>query len=258
VIDAQLLAEAAGEAGLSPVSAVIERIDGGGVERAALDPDLPLYPASMIKLPIAAAAFARIAAGTLALDACVAITANNLTHNDAPSPLREGYRATVGELVDLMISRSDNVATNQLIDALGRGWITAYCRSIGLERTAVRRKLSGGEPLIDDPEATGRNSHPAGDAARLFAALDGRRLAGSAELLEILSRQWWRGKLPLGLRDGDRFAHKTGDTDEVSHDGGVLTLPDGRRYVVVIYTGTASPDEDPRFGAWMRRIRERL
>ncbi|TAM56321.1 serine hydrolase [bacterium] len=257
VIDAALLAAAAREAGLAPVSAVVERIDRPG-ERAELDPELELYPASMIKVPIAVAALARVEAGALTLGQDVAVDERNLTANDAPSPMRAGYRATLGELIDLMLSRSDNVATNQLIDLLGREAITRHCRSIGLTRTAVRRKLSGSLPLIADPEANGRNAHPAGDAAALFAALDARRLPGALVVLGALARQYWTGKLPLGLRPGDRFAHKTGDTDEVSHDGGILTLADGRRYVVVLYTGATSPDTDPRFGTWMARVRAGL
>ena len=251
------LAAAAREAHLAPVSAVVQRLDRPG-RRAELDPDLPLYPASMIKVPIAAAAYARIAAGELALEHSISVAERNMTANDAPSPLHANYRATLEELIDLMLARSDNVATNQLIDLLGREAITAHCLAIGLTQTAVRRKLSGSLPLIDDPEASGRNAHPASDAATLFAALDARYLPGSERMLASLGRQYWQGKLPLGLRPGDRFAHKTGDTDEVSHDGGILALPDGRRYAIVLYTGMASPDEDPRFGTWMAHIRAAL
>ncbi|MDE2572650.1 MAG: serine hydrolase [bacterium] len=258
MIDEALLAEAARSAGLSPFSAIVERLDGGRRERAEAQPWLPLYPASMIKLPIAAAAWSRIAAGKLSPEQPVTVSESNLTPNDAPSPIRAGYVCPAGELIELMLARSDNVATNQLIDLLGREEITAYCHAIGLERTFVRRKLSGAEPLIEDPQATGRNAHPAGDAAALLAALDARRLPGSGELLAILAQQWWRGKLPLGLQAGDHLAHKTGDTDEVSHDGGILTLSSGRRYAVVLYTGVRSPDEDPRFGAWMRIVRRAM
>ncbi|TAM88400.1 serine hydrolase [bacterium] len=257
MIDQASLEAATREAHLAPVSAVVERLDQAG-ERAVLDPDLPLYPASMIKVPIAVAAHARIAAGELTPQSVVSVAQRNMTPNDAPSPLHANYRATLDELIDLMLSRSDNVATNQLIDLLGREAITVHCQAIGLARTAVRRKLSGSLPLIEDPEATGRNAHPASDAAALLTALDARRLPGSERVLASLGRQYWRGKLPLGLRPGDHFAHKTGDTDEVSHDGGILTLPDGRRYVIVLYTGVASPDEDPRFGTWMARVRAAL
>ena len=66
-------------------------------------------------------------------------------------------------------------------------------------------------------------------------------------------------KLSRGLEPGDRFAHKTGDTDEVAHDGGILTLPGGARWVIVVYTELAGGDEaDARFGGFMSALRPSL
>ncbi len=65
--------------------------------------------------------------------------------------------------------------------------------------------------------------------------------------------------MPRGLREGDRFAHKTGDTDEVSHDGGILTLANGRRFVLVVYTALpSSPEADARLAAFARALRPQL
>ena len=42
----------------------------------------------------------------------------------------------------------------------------------------------------------------------------------------------------------------------VAHDAGILTLPGGARWVVVVYTQLASSDEaDARFGEFMRALR---
>ena len=69
----------------------------------------------------------------------------------------------------------------------------------------------------------------------------------------------WNTKLSAGLEPGDRFAHKTGDTDDSSHDGGILELARGGRYVIVAYSELASNDEtDARFAAFMRRLRPML
>jgi beta-lactamase class A len=66
-------------------------------------------------------------------------------------------------------------------------------------------------------------------------------------------------KLSRGLEPGDAFAHKTGDTDEVSHDAGILMLNDGSRWVVVVYTELPSSDEhDARFATFMRSLRPYL
>jgi beta-lactamase class A len=76
----------------------------------------------------------------------------------------------------------------------------------------------------------------------------------------MLATSWWDVKLSRGLAPGDVFAHKTGDTDEVSHDGGILTpADDSSRWIVVVYTELPSSEEnDLRFGAFMRALRPHL
>jgi beta-lactamase class A len=218
-----------------------------------------LYPASLIKLPLAVAAGAAIEEGRLSWDEAVTIDARNATLNDASSPMVAGYRATVAELIAFMLQRSDNVATNQLYDVLDRERATLDVRRLGFAGTAFRRKLSGSLPLIDDPQATGRNAFPAREAAELLVALARDRLPQSARLRKILATSWWDVKLSRGFEPGDTFAHKTGDTDEVSHDAGIATLNDGSRWVIVVCTDLPSSDEvDLRFGAFMRALRPHL
>jgi beta-lactamase class A len=225
-------------------------------ERWGRDDGRWLYPASMIKLPLAVAAGAAIEAGRLRWADAVTVEECNSTPNDTPSPMVPGYRTTVEELVTLMLQRSDNVATNVLYDVLERGRATADVQSLGFRQTFFRRKLSGSEPLIDDPAATGRNSFPAAEALELLIALDADSLPGSTALRRILATSWWDVKLSRGLEPDDRFSHKTGDTDEVSHDGGLLSLADGSRWAIVVYTELPSSEEnDERFGAFMRALR---
>ena len=158
-----------------------------------------------------------------------------------------------------MLTRSDNVATNVLFDLLGRDAATADARALGLRETAFRRKLSGKLPLIDDPAAAGRNSHPAREAADLLERIAHGNVPAAPLLHRFLRGQVWNSKLSAGLESGDRFAHKTGDTDDASHDGGILELAGGGRYVLVVYSELASSDEvDARFAAFMRRIRPLL
>lgn len=246
-------------AGLEPAAVYLARLGDEPIPRAALDDGRPIYPASMIKIPIAAAAAADVASKRLWWGERFEVGEHNMTVNDAPSPLKAGYVATVAELFELMLKFSDNVATNALIDIVGRERATAYCASIGLTGTEVHRKLSGSLPLIDDPDATGRNTHPARDAATLFELIAGDAIPGASLLRRTLGEQYWQAKLPAGLAPGDRFMHKTGDTDEVSHDGGILILESGERYILVVYTELESSDvNDVRFGAFMRSLRPHL
>lgn len=250
--------QAAAEAGLVPLSFVLSDLSG---ELPSVDADAgrPLYPASMIKTPLAAAVLYLAETGAFSLSDRVEITAANMTANDALSPLAPGREVGIGELVDLMVARSDNVATNVLFDVAGRRRATEIVQRImGLRETTFARKLSGSLPLMKDPEWDGihRNSHPASDAARLFEAIARDRISGARDLLGILSRQSWNDKLPAGLYPGDRFAHKTGDTDEVTHDGGILYTRQGGAYVLTVFTGLPSTAENnARFGPFMARLR---
>ena len=261
-LDADNLAEAAQKAWLGPCSLVVIPLDLAA-EPIAVDPDLPLYPASMIKVPLVAVALAEIGAGRLgSLESKVTIVPENMTANDAVSPLVPGYEATLHELIHLAIARSDNVATNTLFDVVGRKRATDVARErFGLLDTEFHRKLSGSEPLIEDPQwdRIHRNAHPASDAARLFRLIADNAVALTPVLREALDAQEWNEKLNQGLREGDRFAHKTGDTDEVTHDGGILTTAEGAHYVVVAYTGMPStPENNARFGPFMEILRAYL
>ena len=231
--------------------------------RGELRSDADVYPASVVKVPIMAETFRRYADGTLRPDETVVVNARNLTATSGPAPLRPGYEATVQELVALMIAHSDNVATNQLIDVLRREHVTAYMRSLGLVSFMLGRKLSGSEPLIDDPEQVGRNRLPAREIGALLARIASDGIDGAADQRRILATCVDGGKLAAGLRQRDRFMHKTGETSQVSHDAGILETPGGRRHVVVLYCEVIpTPDRrdadfaNPFMARWMRVVRE--
>lgn len=250
--------KAAHWAGLATPSIVLHRLDGTGVD-VRVDEHHVLYPASMIKTPLAAATLALVQRGALKLDQRIVVDQSNMTSNDKPSPFIAGYEGPLSQYLELMITRSDNVATNQLLDVVGRERATAIVHEMGLKLTAFHRKLSGSEPLINDRQASGRNTHPATDAALLFEMVATDAIPFASQLREILARQEWNDQLSTGLRPGDRFAHKTGATDEVSHDGGLLDMREGPSYIVVVYTGLPSvPENDRRFGAFMRAVRPLL
>jgi beta-lactamase class A len=227
--------------------------------------DVNIYPASVIKIAVMAEAYHRFAEGSLSPDQSVVISGANQTTTAESTPFAPGYRATVQELVELMISRSDNIATNQLLDVLRRDNITAYMRELGLSTFLMARKLSGSEPLIVDHEAVGRNRLPPEEVGRLLTLIARDQIPGSAAQRDILGRCVHNDKLVPGLAPGDRFMHKTGETDEQSHDAGILATAQGRKYAIVLYTTPEPlPDRsdarhvDPLMARWMRTMRSAL
>jgi beta-lactamase class A len=224
-----------------------------------------VYPASVIKVTIMAEAFRRFAEGSLAPDAVVTVSEANETATAGPAPFRAGVRTTPAELVEYMIVYSDNVATNQLIDLLGRDAVTSFMRSLGLRTFLLGRKLSGSEPLVDDPQMTGRNRFVAYEAGLFFTLLARDELPGSKAQQALLERCADGGKLVPGLAPGDRFAHKTGETSDLSHDAGILVTAGGRRWIVVLYLHLderpGQPEAswaNPLMNRWMRLLRENL
>ena len=227
--------------------------------------DTPVYPASVIKVPIMAEAFRQFEDGMLDPESIVTVSATNETTTWGISPFVPGTTATVRELVDRMVTHSDNVATNQLMDVLGRERVTAYMRELGLRTFLLGRKLSGSEPLIEDPGMVGRNRLPPAEIGALLALIAGDRVPGAAAQREIMRRCVHAEKLVPALRAGDVFVHKTGETSKESHDAGILYTAEGKRYVVVLYT-TPEPKPDdsdadhvnPQITLWMRTLREAL
>jgi len=240
---------------------VLKALDGVG-PALEIDPGTYVYPASMLKTPLAAVALELVERGELRLDQSFECSDWNMTANDAESPFVTGFRGPLSLIVERALTHSDNVATNMLYDICGRERATHVAQQkLGLPETAFHRKLSGSEPLIVDPEWDGinRNRHSARDAARLFELIATDGVPYAALLREILAKQQFNDKLSKGLEPNDHFAHKTGDTDEVTHDGGILTLPNGRRYVLVVYTSLEStPEHNARFAPFMRAIRPLL
>jgi beta-lactamase class A len=227
--------------------------------------DADIYPASVIKVAIMAEVFHQYETGALDPNDRVVVTANNQTTTDQPTPFATGYAATAEQLVELMITHSDNVATNQLIDVVVRERVTDFMRRCGLRTFLLGRKLSGSEPLIDDPEMTGRNRLPAEEIGLLLALIATDAIPGAARQREILERCIHNDKLVPGLRPGDRFMHKTGETSEVSHDAGILFTAQGKRYVVVLYCsvepaadGADASHVGPLMTQWMCSLRAAL
>ena len=138
--------------------------------------DADIVPAaSIIKLAMLAQAHHAVAEGTQSWDKSIPISAKNMTGtwappNDPYPAITAGSRWSLRDLVEVMIHRSDNVATDTLIDLLGRQNATDFAHQNGFLQTFVRHKLSAGTD-VPDPEATGYNQMPPHDAALLLEAV---------------------------------------------------------------------------------------
>ena len=148
---------------------------------------------------------------------------------------RVGERVPVREMLRLMIVRSSNLATNQLIALVGPEHVTAGAHALGAARTQVLRGVEDQRAF----DAGLINTITAADLATLLVAIENGRVLSSessALMRDILLAQEFNEKIPAGLPPGTRVAHKTGDITAVSHDAAIV-YPTGRKaYVLVVLT----------------------
>ena len=185
--------------------------------------DLPLVAASVIKIPVMAAAFREIAAGRLDENAEYAITAEEkMPSCGALTYMHDGLRVTLLDLITLMIILSDNTATNRVIDILSIPRVNEAMRALAIPGVDLQRKL------FDSAMAAKgyKNTVTARGIGMMLERMAGGTLLGAPwddRMLSILRNQRLNGKLPFYLHDkGIRCAHKTGEDDGITHDVGII------------------------------------
>jgi beta-lactamase class A len=220
------------------ISYYVEDLQTG--EAIVWNQNQPLPAASIIKLPIAVSVFEQGQAGKLRLEDEVVLKATDKAAGSGVlKRARSGTRLTVQSLLELMLQRSDNTATNMLTDLLGLEEINAACRRQGLATTCMPRYIMDLEARDNRIE----NYTSAADMARLLKGLYGRRVldaAASERLLEILKGQHVRDRLPRYLPPGVVVAHKTGLMKDACHDVGILYGRNHHYVVAVLTTGFGS------------------
>jgi beta-lactamase class A len=232
-----------------------------------LGADRRFHAASTMKVPVMIQVFRDADAGRLRLDDSIPVT-NTFASlvdgspyaldpaDDSDSTLytRIGGRATLRELVELMITVSSNLATNILLARVDPTRVDATAHALGADSIAVLRGVEDGAAY----RAGRNNTTTARDLGVLFAALaEGRAASAEScrEMLAVLERQRFREGIPAGLPPDVRVAHKTGEITALYHDAGVVTVPASRRYVLVVLTrGLARQADGTRLVADLSRM----
>lgn len=228
----------------------------GGADSLVIDGDARFHAASMMKVPVMIQVFRDADDGQLRLGARIPVV-NQFASlvdgspyaldaaDDSDSSLyrQVGGRARVRDLVELMITASSNLATNILIDGVGAARAQATARALGAGAIEVRRGVEDGKAY----RAGLNNTTSARDLGALFTALAEARAASPRscrEMLGVLERQRFNEGIPAGVPAGARVAHKTGWITATHHDGGIVTLPGGRRFVLVVLTRGIPEERD--------------
>lgn len=124
-------------------------------------------------------------------------------------------------LCKLMITISDNTATNALIHHFGMESLNRDFRRLGLERTRIYRKLFDAEAAA----AGWENLFQPEELARLLEKIYRKECispSASRQLAEVLQQQQINHKIPGRLPAGLQVAHKTGEDSGITNDLGIV------------------------------------
>lgn len=219
-----------------------------------VDAHQPLHAASTMKVPVMLELFRRADAGEISLAEAVAVR-NEFrsiadgssyaldTGEDSDSSLyrRIGERVPIRELIEHMITRSSNLATNLLIDLADPRRIATTLAAIGAGEMHVLRGVEDGPAF----RAGMNNTTSAYALMRVMEAVAGARAASPAasrEMVDVLGRQHFTQMIPAGVPRGVRTANKTGDITRIAHDAAIVFPPGRAPYVLVVLTrGFATP-----------------
>jgi len=146
-----------------------------------------------------------------------------------------GEKMPIREMVSRMITISSNLATNLLIELVDAKNVMANLKELGIHRMQVLRG-------VEDGKAYRKGLNNTTDAYNMMLVMEAiaKGEAGSTEaceeMVEILSQQKFRNKIPAGLPEGLKIANKTGSITRIDHDAAIV-FPDGRKpYLLVVLT----------------------
>ena len=267
---------------------------GSGVS-VTVNGDEAFVMASTYKVAIAVAVLDLVDKGQLKLTDLIDVPPEMLVAGNnaiAESYIHPGIKLSVANLLEVMITESDNTATDVSLKlAGGPQAVTKMLRSIGITEQRVDRYTSEilrdfyglpdkATPLVvaesaaKDPSLLLKMTQPnmefekdSRDQSTPKAMLQLLLAVDSGEVLSEQSREFLlatmsrtrtgAGRLKGLLPEATPVAHKTGTIGGVANDVGFITLPDGRRFAIVVYTKsstTSASDQDRAIAEVSRTI----
>jgi beta-lactamase class A len=259
------------------------RLDGRG-PRVLVNADQQFPMASTYKVPIAGTVLSQIDKGRLRLDQLVPVDPNMMVESEglAETFHHPGVSVSVENLLELMLTVSDNTATDTLVKLVGGpSVVTQWVRDQGIIGLRVDRDTAGmirdfyrlppgpsfpasleaglkANPKLEDkgyePDPTFDNdprdtATPTAMAQLLERIYTGKALSpASTNLLREIQERNTTGKARIRARlpAGTVVAEKTGTIGGSVNNVGVITLPDnaGKLIVAVFIKKSSKPVED--------------
>ena len=193
----------------------------------------PMRSASMIKVFILAAVMDKANRGEIDIDEILTLRGSDKVGGAGIlAGYPSGTELTLREVLELMITHSDNTATNIVIDRIGMATINEYIQRQGYSDTILRRKM-----MDYDAIAAGReNFSSVCDLGNFFTRLYNYECVGETYdkiMLDFLVKQTDTDCFPAALPD-KQIAHKTGALDGLYDDGGIIYSNAGDAVLVIM------------------------
>ncbi len=193
--------------------------------------------ASLVKLPILAAAFYAVKEKKISLEKLVTIRRKDIAGGSGKlKSLSLPRKFTFAQLLELMISLSDNSATNKVIEILDLKYINSIFKRLGLTDTTLVRKMMDFSQRKNGIE----NYTSAADISYLLEKIYKEKFVNkklSKLALSFLMKQKVNDRLPRYLPAEVIVAHKTGLERGVVHDAGIVFTSNGDYLICVLVKG---------------------
>jgi beta-lactamase class A len=216
--------------------------EGGRVGVAVIAPDGERFSyrgderfvaASTVKIPLMVEIYRQIDAGRRSLDDVYVLRdAAKAPGSGVLLHLHDGISLTLADLIYLMISISDNTATNILIDMADMEQVNKTIASLGMTGSTLGRKMLGRPAQGAERENW---ATPLDYARAVQSILDGSAAsaASCARMTEMLTKQQNARRIARYLPEGVRWGSKTGSVRGVTNDAGFITTDTGTLIVSV-------------------------
>jgi len=205
----------------------------------------PVSPASLIKLPIAVALMQKVEKEKISLNKEVFVARGNFTE-DSSTQILSDRNYPLQLLLEEMIDRSSNIATNQLIDYLGADYINQFLENRGYQVTRVNYKLMG-EKIMPTNPGSGPNRVTANELTEMMVQIYNGETPGAKMLVETLNRQYDRalGFAALQGTKAQWLGEKTGENSLVLGTTLAMSI-DGEAYMMTVIDRRSSSDIEIR------------
>lgn len=196
-----------------------------------------IFPAaSIIKIPIMVEFFRQLEADLLKRDELITIPETERVDGAGIlHELREDIEMRLGELILLMITLSDNTATNLIIDRLGREKVNQFLFESGY-KTRLKRKMMDFAARKEGKENLTSVKEIGSLLKDIYRGeIDDLSKKSCQEMISIMSKQVLRDKISFYIPEDnwDKVASKTGTLDGIEHDASIFDLID-KKFVLVI------------------------